>query len=932
MNSFKTKFCCAFLTMSLFVGGNTVLAAVTPDSDDWSNMTSATVLAPDQTVRVRLDSDENGEWYSFTPTQTNMYYFQADKVNIRNTDVYPYVDVYTQSGEQVNTYYCCSGINIYGNVTLTANRTYYIWASKIGQTEWGAYDMTIGIQPVTPDMTRMNTATPITMGQNYHVTTSESVGGQWFSFVPPSDDYYYFGTDNRRIAPNAYIFDSNGNLLEEADMRSPTGNLYYDTENRLLAGHTYYIWATTDWDWIDHGYDNSFDLFITWGGEIHDRTYVGERTYSNIIQGLDDITLDLVFSVDTSAISGNLTYQWYRYNFCEDVYEPISGATSNSLHTKYIGDRFRCVITRDGISRFEDFYLERHYEDSYYSQENGIAHSLADAGQTGYTVAPEIEGNVHYIGCNPWVDVTNFDVLPGEYNNVPVYPYSATSLDYVYAVDDYFGDSFQSAYLVAFVRTDANSASISTGQTQQVTLERAIYDEDEPHSWGTDYNRVYISDCKVYSFTPASSGTYTISSSDIVCGNPYVALFDSNYNFIARHDNIDGPSLEEEISAVSVGDKNFSLTQHLNGGETYYYVVWSSETIPEFRYVYPEVAQYNVTLTCDSLDTFNVRVTSGGHGSASSSASSGVPGTQVNLTATPDNGYHFVSWEVISGGVSISNNRITIGNSNVEIRANFAADPVIPQNTAPAVTETGVAGFVERLYTIALGRASDPVGKQDWIEAITLRGETGAGAARGFLFSDEFLNKGVSNEEFVATLYRTFFNREPDQAGFNAWVDVLNSGTSKQEVIEGFINSTEWANLCLFYGIRSGGTGVPSIEIEPNQQTIDFATRLYTTCLGRNADQNGLMAWARQLANQRDTGTGAARGFFFSSEFTGQNVSNGEYVTRLYRTFMNREPDQAGYDAWVGQLDSGISREEVFDGFAQSIEFARICAQYGIVR
>ena len=92
------------------------------------------------------------------------------------------------------------------------------------------------------------------------------------------------------------------------------------------------------------------------------------------------------------------------------------------------------------------------------------------------------------------------------------------------------------------------------------------------------------------------------------------------------------------------------------------------------------------------------------------------------------------------------------------------------------------------------------------------------------------------------------------------------------------------------------------------------------------------MAWARQLANQRDTGTGAARGFFFSSEFTGQNLSNGEYVTRLYRTFMNREPDQAGYDAWVSQLDSGVGREEVFDGFAQSIEFARICAQYGIVR
>ena len=250
----------------------------------------------------------------------------------------------------------------------------------------------------------------------------------------------------------------------------------------------------------------------------------------------------------------------------------------------------------------------------------------------------------------------------------------------------------------------------------------------------------------------------------------------------------------------------------------------------------------------------------------------------------------------------------------------------------PSSSEGGAAGFVERLYTIALGRSSDPAGSQDWVDAITLRGETGAGCARGFLYSPEFLNKGVSNEEFVTTLYRTFFDREPDQAGFNAWVEVLNNGTSKEEVIEGFINSTEWANLCLLYGIRNGGTGVPNIEIEPNQGTIDFATRLYTTCLGREADQAGLMAWARQLSNQRDTGTGAARGFFFSSEFTNQNVDNGEYVTRLYRTFMGREPDQAGYNAWVEQLESGVSREEVFDGFAQSVEFARICASYGIVR
>ncbi|MBO4638075.1 MAG: DUF4214 domain-containing protein [Clostridiales bacterium] len=245
---------------------------------------------------------------------------------------------------------------------------------------------------------------------------------------------------------------------------------------------------------------------------------------------------------------------------------------------------------------------------------------------------------------------------------------------------------------------------------------------------------------------------------------------------------------------------------------------------------------------------------------------------------------------------------------------------------------TGVEGFVGRLYGVALGRNADPEGCQNWIDTIRSGENTGADVARGFLYSQEFLGKDISNEEFVRTLYRTFFDREADEGGLNAWVAALNNGESKENIIEGFINSAEWSNVCVSFGIPSGGTGVPTIEVEPNQETIDFATRLYTTCLGRDADEAGLMAWARQLANQRDTGTGAARGFFFSYEFTNQNVSNEEYVNRLYRTFMGREADEAGFSAWVGQLDNGTSREEVFNGFAQSQEFGQICASYGIIR
>ena len=378
-----------------------------------------------------------------------------------------------------------------------------------------------------------------------------------------------------------------------------------------------------------------------------------------------------------------------------------------------------------------------------------------------------------------------------------------------------------------------------------------------------------VSDYKVFSFTPEWDGTYTFSSSDITEGNPYFAAFNSTYGCIAS----------EDISDAS----NFGL---LDGG-------W-------IRVLKDGITNFSKDIELRAGQTYYFAV-KGLDGAAAYNIK--LSGEEPAATDTP-----------------------------TPAPSTPAPTGTTPAPVTPTPVDRGVGGFIERLYTVALGRPSDPVGKADWIAAVTERGQSGADCARGFLYSPEFLNKGLTNEDFVAVLYRTFFDRVPDQEGFNAWVAALNNGTPKQEIIEGFINSTEWANLCLYYGIRNGGTGTPNATVEPNEQTIGFCRRLYTTCLCREAEEEGLMAWARQLSNQRDSGTGAAHGFFFSAEFINQNVSNEEYVTRLYRTFMDREPEQEGFDAWVARLNEGATREEVFRGFSQSVEFGRICASYGIIR
>lgn len=109
-----------------------------------------------------------------------------------------------------------------------------------------------------------------------------------------------------------------------------------------------------------------------------------------------------------------------------------------------------------------------------------------------------------------------------------------------------------------------------------------------------------------------------------------------------------------------------------------------------------------------------------------------------------------------------------------------------------------------------------------------------------------------------------------------------------------------------------------------------FVTRLYNVCLDRDPDEGGMNDWVNRLSSGTETGTSAAYGFIFSQEFQNRNFCNNDYVKQLYRAFMGREYDNDGLAGWVSGLESGMTREEVFNGFAQSAEFGNLCNEYGI--
>ena len=66
---------------------------------------------------------------------------------------------------------------------------------------------------------------------------------------------------------------------------------------------------------------------------------------------------------------------------------------------------------------------------------------------------------------------------------------------------------------------------------------------------------------------------------------------------------------------------------------------------------------YSQTLTADGTAPIIWSISSG---TASASHAKAAAGREITLTATPNTGYRFKEWEVISGGVAITNNKFTI--------------------------------------------------------------------------------------------------------------------------------------------------------------------------------------------------------------------------------------------------------------------------------
>lgn len=270
-----------------------------------------------------------------------------------------------------------------------------------------------------------------------------------------------------------------------------------------------------------------------------------------------------------------------------------------------------------------------------------------------------------------------------------------------------------------------------------------------------------------------------------------------------------------------------------------------------------------------------------------------------------------------------------IGEADAQAVVDFFGLPKKTEEPETAPDRASISAFVSRLYWYCLERQPDAAGLEYWTNQLMNRNVDGITAAYGFFFSQEFENRNLSNEDFVESLYHVLMNRPSDAAGKADWVYKLENGVGRIGVYSGFANSAEYTQICSTYGIKKGELNVTGRNRNPGLTT--FIARLYTKALGRPYDTAGLDYWCNEVLDGRMSIDDVSTiGFFTSPEFKNKGLTDGEYVTVLYHTFFDREPDQAGYTDWTTRLRKGTSRLEVLNGFAKSREFNALKQSYGI--
>ncbi len=136
-----------------------------------------------------------------------------------------------------------------------------------------------------------------------------------------------------------------------------------------------------------------------------------------------------------------------------------------------------------------------------------------------------------------------------------------------------------------------------------------------------------------------------------------------------------------ETSATVTEGSEATLTATVNEGWRFAGWMENGQLVSN-ETTYTITANGNRTLTAEFEKVYNVTVNSTAGGTATADKTTAAAGETVTLTATPNSGYHFAGWNVVSGTVTIQDKQFIMPANDVGIQAIFA------RNTSPTIPPT----------------------------------------------------------------------------------------------------------------------------------------------------------------------------------------------------------------------------------------------------
>ena len=156
----------------------------------------------------------------------------------------------------------------------------------------------------------------------------------------------------------------------------------------------------------------------------------------------------------------------------------------------------------------------------------------------------------------------------------------------------------------------------------------------------------------------------------------------------------DGNGTASANPATAVADTEITLTASPNSGYRFkeWQVVSGGVTITDNKFTMPAQA-VTVKAIFEAIPTtpttYAVTMQNDGNGTASANPANAATGTEITLTASPNSGYRFKEWQVVSGGVTVTANKFTMPAQAVTVKVIFEAIPTTPTTYAVTVQNDG---------------------------------------------------------------------------------------------------------------------------------------------------------------------------------------------------------------------------------------------------